>query len=80
MGGQQSKPDVEFVRTIDDSRFGRVDLHRRNDIEYIMKKTFTFVHKDSTAEQLLRNLDFMEHNKHESLPPVHHLVRSKGRR
>ena len=43
-----------------------------------MKKTFTFVHRDNAAERLLRNLDFMEKNKHESLPPVHHLNRCKG--
>ena len=78
MGGSSSKLDVEFVRTIDDSHFGKVELHRRNDIEYIMKKTFTFVHRDTAAERLLQNLEFMERNRHESLPPVHHLTRCQG--
>jgi hypothetical protein len=74
MGNSQTfMSDIEFVRTIDDQHFGQVELYRRNDIEYIMKKTFTFVYRDSVAERLLKHLNFMQKVKHLSLPPIHHI-------
>lgn len=78
MGGSPTKPDAEFARSLEDNHFGRVELYRRNDIEYIMKKVFTFVHRDAAADHLLRNLEFMEKHRHEGLPPVHQLTRRKG--
>lgn len=65
---------IEYIRSIEDSNFGPVELYRRNDIEYIMKKTFTFVNSDTASDRLRQCLTFMEKQKHASLAPVHHLT------
>ncbi len=67
-----------YVRTVQDSNFGSVELYRKGDIEYIMKKTFTFIHNDCAADELRKCMRFIEKNRHSSLPTVHCVTLKKG--
>jgi hypothetical protein len=50
---------IEYIRSIEDAKFGTVELYKRNEIEYIMKKTFTFVNCDTISERIRNCLTFM---------------------